>query len=418
MKIIGATILVIAALLAFCALKKRTTRNQPLPDHTSSKSTVWGRMVRWRSNSNRGQYSNHLQPSSDSHIASSRDDLSRQRSMDQAGDVEMELARNNNPAPARHDTNRAGSHSNDHGVDRHASVRSVMTLPAYSTTARANEQVIGREGERGGVDVVIEHPETIDEEEVRREEEMESLYQIRRARRQEATEREERRNQRREARARGDTESLQRLQLESRQRADAAADGLNISSQLIAEHQTKNRDRRVSSVQYFDVGLARHDGSRVRAASFESDNRPLIDSAASISGRPESSSQSLHHQRGRSASSVNSISSIGTGELVDSGNTDFEVISLQDNSISASRSPSVEISASASTSPPVEQPPNYEQHVGWGDAPPYESPVESHPRNLLPQLTTLPSIEITSAHSREVSPLSPNPSSNRQNTGT
>ncbi len=63
------------------------------------------------------------------------------------------------------------------GVDRNTSVRSVMTLPAYSSAARENERILGREGERGGIDNVIELPETVDEEERVREEEMESLYQ-------------------------------------------------------------------------------------------------------------------------------------------------------------------------------------------------------------------------------------------------
>ncbi|KAF2785605.1 hypothetical protein K505DRAFT_6412, partial [Melanomma pulvis-pyrius CBS 109.77] len=94
------------------------------------------------------------------------------------------------------------------GVDRNTSVRSVMTLPAYSPAARENEQILGREGERGGIDTVLEFPETNDDEEQRREGEMESLYQIRLARRREAAEREERRQARREARARGDTAAL------------------------------------------------------------------------------------------------------------------------------------------------------------------------------------------------------------------
>lgn len=64
-------------------------------------------------------------------------------------------------------------------VDRNTSVRSVMTLPAYSRSVRENERILAREGERDGIDVVLEAPETEMEEEERREEEMESLYQIR-----------------------------------------------------------------------------------------------------------------------------------------------------------------------------------------------------------------------------------------------
>ncbi|SLM35518.1 hypothetical protein LPUS_04820 [Lasallia pustulata] len=89
-------------------------------------------------------------------------------------------------------------------IDRNTSVRSIMTLPPYYPTPRPSERLIAREGERAGVDTVIEFPETAEEEESRRDEEMESLYQIRAARRREIEEREERRRQRREAREAGD----------------------------------------------------------------------------------------------------------------------------------------------------------------------------------------------------------------------
>ena len=64
------------------------------------------------------------------------------------------------------------------GVDRNTSVRSVMTLPAYNVDAGETEQVLGREGERGGIDVVIEHPESQVDAEALREQEMEALYQV------------------------------------------------------------------------------------------------------------------------------------------------------------------------------------------------------------------------------------------------
>jgi hypothetical protein len=92
--------------------------------------------------------------------------------------------------------------TNAAGVDRNTSVRSVMTLPPYSYAPRDHERVLAREGERGGMDNVVELPENGDDEERQREEEMESLYQIRLARRVEATDREARRQARREARAR------------------------------------------------------------------------------------------------------------------------------------------------------------------------------------------------------------------------
>ena len=286
------------------------------------------------------------------------------------------------------------------GVDRNTSVRSIMTLPAYSPAARENERILGREGERAGIDTVVEFPETVDEEEERREGEMESLYQIRLARRAEQREREERRQLRREARARGDTETLAEL----RRRAEHAASE-NLSSMLIAEHQAQNRERRVSSVQYAELGVARHDGTRLRANSTESDNRPLLDSAASIGGsstrsRPLSGRTLLTHYRGPSASSILSISTRASDEFEfpqahrvgsgGSGNDDFEIVSLtQSRSRSASRGP-----ATPGLEIPHTDPPNYDDHAGFEEAPPYENHINTRVSQL-PTVERLPSIQIT-----------------------
>ncbi|KAM3468422.1 hypothetical protein MY5147_007964, partial [Beauveria neobassiana] len=88
-------------------------------------------------------------------------------------------------------------------VDRHTSVRSVMTLPAYRAEASTNEQVLGRAGDRDGVDVIVDLP-TEEREEALRDEEMAALYQIRALRRQQILEREQRRTEREAARARND----------------------------------------------------------------------------------------------------------------------------------------------------------------------------------------------------------------------
>jgi hypothetical protein len=294
------------------------------------------------------------------------------------------------------------------GVDRHTSVRSVMTLPPYAPAPRDDERVLGREGERAGMDNVIELPETVDDEEGRREEEMESLYQIRLARRVEAADREARRQARREARARGDVQALADI----RRRAEEAAD-LSVSQMLIAEHQsnTRARERRVSSVAYGDLGVARHDGTRLRANSTESDNRPLLDSAASISGQSHHSrAYSGHtldpdtHQRGLSITSLGSHASddydftdaVRTGSHSQPSpngmSDDFEVVSLHpERSHSGSRAatPNIEI--------PREQAPAYE------DPPNYESPIQTRAPQL-PNLERLPSIQVTPEHAPPQSP--------------
>lgn len=361
------TILVITWLLTIKLRRKdRQSRNRNSQDKLPS-------LFSWRKRPKRTQYSNTLQDR----------DLSRNESRD----AEM--------TASAEDPERENAAANSGTVDRHTSVRSVMTLPAYSPAARENERILGREGERGGVDTVLEFPETADDEEGRREGEMESLYQIRLARRTEAREREERRQQRREARARGDTAAL----AEIRARAEAAAD-LSVSQMLIAEHQGANRERRVSSVQYGDLGVARHDGTRIRANSTESDNRPLLDSAASISGNSarsralSSNTLTPSHYRGPSASSVLSVSSRGSDEFefADAVQTrsnatsdDFEIVSLSHpRSRSASRVPSPMVSIDI----PRDEAPAYE------DPPNYESPINTRAPQL-PSLERLPSIQVT-----------------------
>ncbi|KAK0281686.1 hypothetical protein LTR91_003913 [Friedmanniomyces endolithicus] len=337
-------------------------------------------------------------------------------------------------------------------VDRNTSVRSVMTLPVYSRSAREDEQVLGREGERDGIDVVLEGPETAEEEEERRDDEMESLYQIRLQRRQEIAEQNDRRRRRRDARARGDFAALQRIRQESltaneqREIAGAVA--------MIAEHQANPRDRRVSSVSYADLGVASHDGTRLRSNSAESD-RPLLDSAASISGgtaasiRPWSThdSLSLHassqHRRDRSASSALSVSTDDASDLdmppFGRAGSDYEVVALNQvhsRNASGAHTPlggsvdgrsrassiapptiSVETADLGDGRIPAYEPPAYDGE-GFEEAPPYTSPVsqqlprapelrEERPRvettysptgaPLLPLIGRLPSIRIADA---------------------
>ena len=361
-------------------------------------------MRTWRSASTRGAYSAQLQPSDTRSSTATGNRLREPIIEGAAADIDMETANGAATEATDGNANSNAGGNNQSRVDRNTSVRSVMTLPAYSATANPNEQVLGKEGERAGIDVVLEHPETVDEEEERRDEEMEALYQIRRARRQEAAEREERRRQRREARDRGDLATLARLETESRRRAAEAADGLLLSAQLIAEHQARSgsRDHRVSSVQYADVGVARHDGSRVRAASFESDQRPLLDSAASFgaagaAGRPgsETPSGAGYHRR----SDVSMASSLASDEA--RGSSEFTVVALDARS---SRSPSLAPSTSYGSAPAAETdangnilspPPDYDAHLGWGAAPPYEGPVATAAPRLSAMPPVLPAIQIT-----------------------
>lgn len=171
-----------------------------------------------------------------------------------------------------------------------------MTLPEYRAVPRPDQEVtIGREGERGGIDVVIEAPETADEEEQRREEHMQSLYEIRLARQLErAAERESAQNG-----GRGS----------ARSRGGNSSSATSLAAALAA---IQERERRLSEVSYAEVGLARPDGTRVRMSSETSDrdNLPLLDSGAPMG--MENSIRSGRSSHGRTNSAI-SMESMGLG---------------------------------------------------------------------------------------------------------
>lgn len=312
------------------------------------------------------------------------------------------------------------------GVDRNTSIRSIITLPAYTATLNPSERLIAREGERAGVDTVIEFPETAEEEEFRREEDMESLYQIRQARRRENEEREERRQQRQAARETGDWARLEQLRLESqlrsRARTESAASATSSTASLapvatggsgsmLMEHnaRTARRDRRVSSVSYAELGLARHDGSRLRADSVESnDQRPLLDSAASMGGSRDGSRRNSslgpshlpgHHHRVPSAESFMTADS----EAQDTPQTSTH------GDRSGSDPPSLLVhTGSANNSNERPLPPQYDQ-AGFDDeeAPPYVSPVIGRRDVQSGDRGGVPAIQVTSTTPANSVPATP-----------
>ncbi|PSR87200.1 hypothetical protein BD289DRAFT_482290 [Coniella lustricola] len=197
------------------------------------------------------------------------------------------------------------------GVNRNTSVRSVMTLPAYRPKATETEQVLGREGERDGIDTVVELP-TAEEEEVLREDEMEALYQIRLARRRQIAEREARRQERQEARQRHDNRALAEIRSRARQASEQAVREVE---DLRGQHDAikQSRQRAVSSVSYADLGVVRADGTRLRANSNESERMGLLSDAASIAlSTRESGASSSQHRRLPSSHSVLSVDTLGS----------------------------------------------------------------------------------------------------------
>lgn len=267
---------------------------------------------------------------------------------------------------------------------RGQSIRSIITLPSYSRLPKEEEQVIAREGEREGMDMVVEFPETNEEEENRREEEMESLYQIRLRRREELADRDERRRLRREARAAGDTQRLQQLSRDSLAARETNT-GRPSASAMLAEHQNRGRHQRISSVTYADIGHVRHDGSRIRANSNDSDQRPLLDTA-------RQSTQSVFTMQSHARSSVSGISTLTASVHSGDDDTPPSEVAIEDGDLSNAHIP----------------PPSYD-YDDWGDAPAYESPIArtrgEAERSLLSQ--ALPQIRIDTASPANSTLVSP-----------
>ncbi|KAJ5384778.1 hypothetical protein N7517_002689 [Penicillium concentricum] len=293
------------------------------------------------------------------------------------------------------------------GVRRDTSIRSIMTLPPYSLSPKPTEQVIAREGERGGMDMVVEYPETAEEQETRREEQMDSLYQIRLQRRQELADREARRRERREAEARGDAARLERLNAETRARTQRRRAGTNSAvnvTAVLAEHQSRERDRRIASVSYAELGRVRHDGSRLRADSHnsdshDSDRRPLLQSDA-VSSTAASFELSNVNSRGQSISSSIMTESNPATEL--------EPLGLTPTTTRGSSRPVSQTDDGDLGTLNIPPPPDYE-HLDWGDAPAYQSPIteqNEHERQL-PTINRLPSIHVNLPSPMTVSPVTP-----------
>jgi hypothetical protein len=321
-----------------------------------------------------------------------------------------------------------------------------MTLPAYNLSARENEQVLGRAGDRSGIDVVIEFPEGASVEEAHREAEMEALYQVRLARRRENEEREERRRLRREARERGDYVALREIQ--ERAQASSTASGQRSVEELRAEHERvkKERQRAVSSVSYADLGVARHDGTRLRANSGEEEREGLLGDAASFGAVSDGG---RGHRRDRSASSVLSVDTLGSdlpepglggrsraSSRVERAESPLRPVDSA-SAYSGGRRASSTAEGRAGSSPelvehedadadndgdglPLHSPPGYENidldtpgaELGGADAPPdYSSPVVGRGEHggFFPPLSQPSRLSQTSQPSTASTPSSPDP---------
>lgn len=279
-----------------------------------------------------------------------------------------------------------------------------MTLPPYKEVPGETEEIIAREGEREGLDYIVEGPETQAEMEARRQEEVAAIYRVQQTRRRELEERAERRRARRAALESQDYREVARLDraaAEARQRErntsttslgqasqasgctgtsgsgagslGAVAEGLEPGSgALLAElQQIRSRGRRVSSVTYADIGTQRHDGSRLRAQSIEDDSQPLLDSAATM-GRNSADMRSTR-SRASSVTSNNANANGSTHPNRERSRSRASRTGVEENE----RTLSIQLSEDGI--PP--EPPSYEDDlsVHGPDAPRYEDVVLDGP---------------------------------------
>lgn len=161
-------------------------------------------------------------------------------------------------------------------IDRSESIRSVIDLPPYKSAAGDSELVIARAGDRSGIDTIVSAP-TEGYMDRLRDAEMHSLYAIRSARR--------RMQSPNMALVIDDETELDLLHNETR--AALRLNGADESTIARVVHQSpdenmiqkhsnlvkilrRRQEGLVSSVEYGDLGIARHDGTRLRAGSYGS----------------------------------------------------------------------------------------------------------------------------------------------------
>lgn len=245
-----------------------------------------------------------------------------------------------------------------------------MTLPEYRAVAASDrERTIGREGERGGMDVVLEFPESQTEEEERREDHMQTLYEIRLARQLERAE-----------------------QREGGDLAAAARDPASVQSTqglLQTLQAVQDREARLSQVSYAEVGIQRPDGTRVRP-SMDSD-RPLLGGAATMGERQRSSSI-LSYSESPERRRSDEFFGPGGGRA-------------SSTSLAPERTPEYERRSTVNLVPP-ESVPDYEGG-SWGAPPEYTSPIEMRNRGA----DTLPILRVDAGTPGTSRSPSPRPSS-------
>jgi hypothetical protein len=154
---------------------------------------------------------------------------------------------------------------------------------------------------------------------------------------------------------------------------------------MLTEHQNRGRHRRISSVTYAEIGHVRHDGSRIRANSNDSDQRPLLDTA-------RQSTQSIFTMQSQARSSVSGISTLSASVHSGDDDTPPSESAIEDGDLSTAHIP----------------PPSYE-YDNWGDAPAYESPI-ARTRGEAEHLLlshTLPQIRIDTASPANSTLVSP-----------
>lgn len=185
----------------------------------------------------------------------------------------------------------------------------------------------------------------------------------------------------------------------------------------------------MSSVAYMDVGQVRHDGTRLRANSTESERGGLLDGAAPMGenahGRTGSSATSLFTLNNQSSNSLArpNLPFAGNRQRSDSGALSISTVSSFDipqptpsgtDEPGHNRTSDESGPHSASTESPtanrltpegtepddssthdIPRPPDYE-HLDWGDAPSYEEALRRRESQRSARLA-VPTINIQSA---------------------
>lgn len=254
--------------------------------------------------------------------------------------------------------------------------------PMYNKDIQGGERILGRQGERA-CDTVKSPGQSEAEVQARYETEMQQLYEIRTARREESRARQERMARRNAARVIGDYDTLRALQEEALVAASVCEQTGSIA--MIRRYENRDKSTKIASVNYHGLGIVRHDGSKVKT-EINSAANGSSDSGATKYDFPGESwvAETFGEMPGLSHQQATGTMSTGVtlaGPAASSSSSASSGHHSHDTVGACTKCPAP-ITVQDIPSATSAMLPRYSA-ISWGDAPPYSSPLFPRPQIAL-----------------------------------